>query len=278
MQINQMKGSRLGKNQLAGSFKVIAHRGANREALQNTMEAFEAAIEGGSDRIELDVHRTKDDTLVLYHDFEVAGRKIENTTLSKLQEHKLSDGTHIVTLDKALELLKRIELNIEIKPTDRRTVEVVADYVKGKDIDKLLFSSFYGKTIGHLKDFFPAKSIACLWGTEQLDSTSHPLSYFAPQVFMETYGTQVFHPRATMVDRAMMEYAKLQNWVVYPWCAMAEEKENKEDLWGELIELGADGLCTNEPRALRIYLDLMTKRQKILEEDTGVIPHISFKE
>ena len=46
---------------------VIAHRGANRFAPQNTLHAFKKAVELNSDGVETDVHVTKDGHLVLCH-------------------------------------------------------------------------------------------------------------------------------------------------------------------------------------------------------------------
>ncbi len=46
---------------------VIAHRGANRHAPENTLEAFRIAVALGSDGIELDVRATADGALVIHH-------------------------------------------------------------------------------------------------------------------------------------------------------------------------------------------------------------------
>ena len=48
---------------------VIAHRGASAEAPENTIAAFERALELGADAIELDVHLSKDDQPMVIHDF-----------------------------------------------------------------------------------------------------------------------------------------------------------------------------------------------------------------
>ena len=48
--------------------KVWAHRGASGYAPENTMAAFEKAVEMGADGIELDVQLTKDGELVVIHD------------------------------------------------------------------------------------------------------------------------------------------------------------------------------------------------------------------
>lgn len=47
---------------------VIAHRGASGELPENTLTAFERAIELGADYIELDVHADGDGRLVVTHD------------------------------------------------------------------------------------------------------------------------------------------------------------------------------------------------------------------
>ena len=50
--------------------KVIAHRGFSNNYPENTMLAFEKAIEIGAKCIETDVTILKDGTLVLFHDYE----------------------------------------------------------------------------------------------------------------------------------------------------------------------------------------------------------------
>lgn len=54
---------------------VVAHRGANAVAPENTMEAYRRAVEMGADAIELDVHLTADGEMVLMHD-----ETVERTT------------------------------------------------------------------------------------------------------------------------------------------------------------------------------------------------------
>jgi len=48
---------------------VIGHRGASADAPENTIAAFELALEQGADGIELDVHLTADGQPVVIHDF-----------------------------------------------------------------------------------------------------------------------------------------------------------------------------------------------------------------
>ena len=48
--------------------KVVAHRGYSGRYPENTMLAFQKAVEAGCDEIELDVQLTKDDVVVVLHD------------------------------------------------------------------------------------------------------------------------------------------------------------------------------------------------------------------
>ena len=78
--------------------KVFAHRGSSGTYPENTMLAFEKAVEEGCDGIELDVQLTKDGQVVVIHDEE-----LERTT-----------GTKGFVRDYTLEELKKFEeRNIE---------------------------------------------------------------------------------------------------------------------------------------------------------------------
>ena len=55
--------------------RVMAHRGYSGMYPENTMLAFEKAVEAGADGIELDVHKTKDGVLVVHHD-----ERVDRTT------------------------------------------------------------------------------------------------------------------------------------------------------------------------------------------------------
>lgn len=48
--------------------KIIAHRGSKGTRPENTLVAFQAAIDDGCDGIETDVHFSKDRQLIIMHD------------------------------------------------------------------------------------------------------------------------------------------------------------------------------------------------------------------
>ena len=103
-----------------------AHRGLwNEDRPENSLPAFQAAVEHGFG-MELDVHITKDDHLVVFHDdtlTRICGddRRVENLTLAELRQLQLN-GTacRIPTLDEVLEIVQgKTPLLIEVKPDKR---------------------------------------------------------------------------------------------------------------------------------------------------------------
>lgn len=66
------------KNPQSKKVLVVAHRGDWREWPENSLEAFQSAINKGADIIELDLKKTKDGVLVVCHD-----AKLDRTTTGK---------------------------------------------------------------------------------------------------------------------------------------------------------------------------------------------------
>jgi glycerophosphoryl diester phosphodiesterase len=98
--------------------EVIAHRGANREAPENSIAAFEAAIRLGAEGIELDVHVTADGVPVVHHDprLPADGRKGEGPALSAISIGELRATSALPTLDEVIECVaRRCRLYVEIK-------------------------------------------------------------------------------------------------------------------------------------------------------------------
>ncbi|MBN2794127.1 MAG: glycerophosphodiester phosphodiesterase [Clostridia bacterium] len=114
--------------------RIIAHRGEHTFYQENTIEAFKKAIELEADGIELDVHLTKDQVLVVYHDFDMFSltgehKIISEYTLEALKTIKFKRGESIPTLDEVIMLLNMSDL----KPSFVLNVELKAgsDYYPG---------------------------------------------------------------------------------------------------------------------------------------------------
>jgi glycerophosphoryl diester phosphodiesterase len=107
---------------------IAAHRGARREAPENTRAAFDAALAHGVAGLEFDVQLSRDGIPVIYHDRTLSRigkgrRRISNYSLEDLQTfdwggwfHRSFRGEPLMTLDQVLErYCRRTRLLIEVK-------------------------------------------------------------------------------------------------------------------------------------------------------------------
>ncbi len=129
---------------------VIAHRGASFDLPENTLPAIARAREVGADRIEVDVHRTRDGVVVVHHDEDLARaagipRRIADSTLAELERiplAKLAAGQvgaapTIPTLRAALASAGPVPLVVELKEIAGASGESVAEFVRAvlADVD-----------------------------------------------------------------------------------------------------------------------------------------------
>lgn len=239
--------------------KVVAHRGACTEALENSWSAFRTAVELGADRIELDVHLTADNHIVILHDEDLrrtAGinKALSQLTRKEIQETiKLSNGEAIPFLDEVTEeLLEKIEINVEIKSEGEAIVDAVGRLYSGHPLgDKIIVSSFNKTTCATSAARFPQLKVALLWDKYLWMPGSFQLG---PIRFMKKHGIKIYHPEAKLLTPAMMNFAKAEGIDVVPYVGLRDEA-NREQLWSYLMAVGVQGLCTNYPRAMKLWLE-----------------------
>ena len=99
---------------------LVGHRGAAGLAPENSLKAIRAARSLGIDAIELDIRVTKDNKLVLCHDYALnrlanIPTEIGKKTLAHLKEIKLISGEYLASLSEALTLAENTALIIEGK-------------------------------------------------------------------------------------------------------------------------------------------------------------------
>lgn len=253
---------------------VIAHRGANREALENSWQAYDLAIQGGAQRLELDVQLSKDGHAVINHDNELLKTtglyaRVSEMTRPDLAAVKLLNGEPLPFLDQVLtRLLPQVEINIEIKGHSEALAEVVAGLVMTHaDRDKVIVSCFHAEPLVWIFRNQPEIKRACLWSR---DTFSWPFfADLAPQVFLERCGTKTLHPHAGLVNENLMDQARARGWTVFAWVPMAWEEQDREGLWTGLKTVGLDGLCTNYPRQLKSWLEEAAIDERQYRPDQG---------
>lgn len=151
---------------------ILAHRGASTYAPENTLAAFELAVEQGADGIELDAKLTVDGHVVVIHDATVdrttgAHGRVKDMTLNELRlldagsffSEKFK-GEKIPTLEEVFDRVgKHVFINVELTnynaPRDH-LVETVCMLVKKFGMQKrVLFSSFYAGNLARARSYLP---------------------------------------------------------------------------------------------------------------------------
>jgi len=133
----------------------IAHRGFTRDFPDNTLEAFEAAINIPVDAIECDVHETADGQFVVFHDPDISGRDIGRLSLAEIRETLLAGRFRIPILEETLGLCRdRVKLNVELKRVRslERFVETLREGMRAGD---LFLTSFNPDLVAELADLAP---------------------------------------------------------------------------------------------------------------------------
>jgi glycerophosphoryl diester phosphodiesterase len=229
---------------------VIAHRGASGHRPENTLSAYELAVEQGADMIEVDLHRTRDGAVVVTHDEELAGiggrGEIADATLAEVRALDAGGGERVPILAELLDGYgERIGLNLVLKRGTRAEypeleAETLAALESRGLLDRVLFSSFYDPVLRRLRALSPAARIGLL------------ISRRYPQGAVDrakSLGAEALHPEVALVTPQLVGEAHAAGLAVYAYTVDRTEEMER------LLGLGVDGLFTNFPDRLRRIVD-----------------------
>lgn len=131
---------------------LIAHRGANTFFHENTLEAFEKAIQLNADMIELDVRRIQNNLFVVYHDECIDEKPVKDLTYEDICR---VTRLKIPTLEDVLKMTRsRIKLDIELKEEGYEK-EVINLILKLLEEDEFVITSFNENSLKIIKEVFP---------------------------------------------------------------------------------------------------------------------------
>ena len=250
-----------------GKTKVWAHRGASgcdvQYAPENTMEAFQKAVEMGADGVELDVQLTRDGEIVICHDERIDRTSdgtgwLKDFSLRELREYTFSKthpeygDTKIPTLKEFLEFLQPtdLEINIELK-----TGVIYYDAIEEKTAgivrtmgmqERVLYSSFNHYSLRKLKAAVPEARIALLMGQNFVDVPG----------YTNLLQAEAVHPPFQVVDKDYLVKCHSQGVKVNTWTVDIKTEMKR------LCEIGADAIITDCPDVAR----------RISEGDYSIIP------
>lgn len=236
---------------------VVAHRGASAYAPENTIAAFELAIELDADALELDLRQTKDSVLVVLHDAEVdrttnGKGNVRNFTFFELQ--KLDAGSwfnnefsdqKIPSLQEVIDLLdESTSIIIELKEGNETypgIEERVVEIVKQNNIEsQTILKSFNPNVLERLRKIDPdipllyVYAVRIPWLGMIIDRGV---------TFDSVYDLDVeyLQPHRFFLSKSFVEDAKANGYKIISWGVNSTEAIN------ESLEYGVDGIETDYP-------------------------------
>jgi glycerophosphoryl diester phosphodiesterase len=228
---------------------VVAHRGASLEQPENTIEAFETAIDAGADAVEFDVRMTADGHAVVMHDPDVS-RTTDGTGL--VSEMKLEEirKLGVPTLREALECLAgRAAADIEIKnlpgepgftPEREAAVEATLAALDAVAFSgQVIVSSFNPASIAHSRALRPDVPTGLLTEYEVDADEALARATAEGHPWVLPFVLKVLEAGGGFAERVHEGGALLGVWI-------ADDPEAAR----RLFELGADAVATNDPRAI----------------------------
>lgn len=234
--------------------QIFAHRGAKTVAPENTLPAFQKALDMHVDGIELDVQCSADGRLVVIHDFDLArttngtGQAADHTyqALAKLDAgshfSQQFAGTPLPTLDEVFDLVgDRCLVNVEIKTREwngGREVEPLVRLIQqGRRYEQVIVSSFNPAALIAMRWHDPRISLGLLYAAE--------LPIFLRRAWLgPLIAPEALHPHHAMVDAPYMRWARSHGHYVNTWTV------NDVDEARRLADLGVDVIISDVPDRL----------------------------
>ena len=240
------------------SFITIAHRGASSYAPENTFAAYDKALAMGVNHIELDVHLTRDDHIVVIHDDTVdrttnAQGRVADFTLNELRAMDagswFSDeyaGERIRSLGETLEHYKgRLHFHIEIKQREitgglaHRTIDMVRGYGLTDSVTITSFQIEWMRESAAYDSELP-KGWLVPMGNVPWDASIITQS--------KELGLTQICPRADLTTPDLVDRLHAEGFVVRCHGLF------NEDLMRHAVDVGADGATVNFPDKMTEYL------------------------
>jgi len=243
--------------------RLYAHRGASAERPENTLVAFQRAMEIGVDSLELDVHLTRDRVLIVHHDDtaqRMCGSPVKWSDVDLVDAQRLDagwgfiakdgsrpfagKGIHVPTFESILTELPRVHVNVDLKGED--AVRAMLELVRRRNVEeRVTIASFHTATMVSVRRHgyggetgLSQGEVATLLAMPAVLWRQLPFTGTAAQV--PTKQGPLRFDRSTFIAKCHNLGLRVDFWTI------DEPAEAKR-----LLDLGADGIITNDPAALK---------------------------
>lgn len=236
--------------------EIIAHRGASYLAPENTLAAVKLGYELGADAVEVDVHLSKDQQVMVIHDKttkRTAGKNlnVSNARVEKLRQLEVGSwkdenyrGEKIPVLSEVFALVPADKkLVVEVK-SGVETIPPLQKLIAASGIeDRLIIISFDQEAIIAAKQQMP--NVPAYWLLHSFIMTSHDK---AIEIAKE-HNLDGLDVNYRLVDEKFMQKMEVSNLVTYVYTVNDVETAEK------LYYLGVKGITTDRPGWLREELE-----------------------
>ena len=235
-------------------FINYAHRGASAYTPENTMSAFRKAIELKANGIELDLQKTKDGKIVIFHDDFIDKKSngigtIKDYTYNELLKFdfgswfdlKYTDERIVLFEDFAKEFLsKDLTFAIELKTIgiEKQTLEIIDKYSKSKE--DIYITSFIFEALENVRKF--DKDIKISWLIDEEISQNNI------DKLLSIKGSQIC-PKADKVSNSSIELANSNKLGVRLWGI------HDEEIMQKAYKLNIEGMTVNFPDKLKVLIE-----------------------
>jgi glycerophosphoryl diester phosphodiesterase len=198
------------------TFSIIAHRGASGYALENSLAAFNKAVQLKAHMLEMDIQATKDGQLVVMHDFTLnrtcqGAGKIKKMNFGELSSIKLKNNEHIPTLEDLIHHFgHRTQFDIELKAANIE--KRVCNLVEKHDLSsQVLISSFSFKSLKKLHQIAPYLELGFLIPPFIFHRIRIPSKKLVDK------GIRVLLPHYSLITKPMVKKAHDRGLKIIPW-------------------------------------------------------------
>ncbi len=223
----------------------FAHRGGASDMPENTMPAFQYAVDQGYRYVETDVQVTNDGVLVAFHDNDLSrtcGRdaRISELPWSEVRTALVDGKAPIPLLEEMLGAWPELRVNIDCK-SDAAVDALVATLQRGDALDRVSVGAFSDRRIKRLRSLLGPQLCSALGPVE-----TAMLRFGRPRhAAANAAQIPVRQGPLTVLTKGLLKRAHRLGIKVHVWTIDEPDEMNR------LLDLGVDGLMTDRPIVLR---------------------------
>lgn len=221
---------------------MLGHRGAKGEKPENTIEGISYALDLGLKAIEIDIHLSADNRLVVIHDDTIdrttnGSGRVKDLSSSELRELDAGNGEKIPYLEEVLDLLDKYSFTLFIEVKSVGCEKLLVELMRTREIyQKVIVKSFNHRIIKKVKEIEPKVRTACLIYGLPVNAVS----------VIENARADGISISVSTVDQALVELCHHHNYKVTVW------NVNKVEDLDTFVQMGVDYIGTDFPSTVTL--------------------------